>query len=155
MLPNPLASYKWSTVVDFSARGNAATYCSDGWCQPEPSLTWTDGLSARMSFLVKEPQSDVSLTLNCMPFLVDGKVNFQELHVFINFLRVGFFVVSESKAIELLIPAYIINRPELIIDFYLPRACSPASVGVASDLRVLGLAASQLVMAESGSWPKK
>ena len=149
MLTNTKPAYEWSKVLNFTNRGNALAYCSSGWAeQPEPTLIWTDGLNARLSFSAKQPKSDVSLVMSCTPFLGDGKVLFQELHIFVNFLRVGFSVVMRPAEIDVMIPAYVFNRPHVDIDFYMPRACSPASLNVGPDLRVLGIAMHRLMMAE-------
>ena len=148
MLTSTRPAYEWSKLLHFTDRGNARSYCATGWGDPEPTLTWTDGLNARLSFLAKTPKSDVTLVMSCTPFLGDGKVSFQELHIYVNFLRVGFRVLDQATEIDLSIPAYVFNRPQIDIDFYAPRACSPASVGAGTDLRVLGVAIHRLMMAE-------
>jgi hypothetical protein len=148
MLTNSRPTYEWSKVLNFTNRGNAQSYCTSGWSNAEPTLIWTDGLNARMSFSAKAPKSDVSFIMACTPYLGDGLVPFQELHVFVNFLRVGFAALAQSAEIEISIPAYVFNRAEADVDFYLPRACSPASVGATSDLRVLGIAVHRIMMAE-------
>ncbi len=148
MLTNTKLSYEWSTVLNFNARGNALPYCTSGWAEPESTLIWTDGLNAKMSFSAKPPKSNVSLIISCTPYLGDGKVPFQELHIFVNFLRVGFGVISQSTELDITIPTCVFNRPEVDIDLYVPRACSPASLSLGKDLRVLGVGVHRLMMAE-------
>jgi hypothetical protein len=148
MLSTARPAYEWSKVLNFTERGNAQSYLAAGWGAPEATLTWTDGLNARLSFSARTPKSDVTLVMSCTPFLGERKVPFQELHVFTNFLRVGFSVLAQPTEIDIVIPTYVFDRPQIDIDFYIPRAFSPASVGLGADLRVLGVAVHRLMMAE-------
>jgi len=141
-------AYEWSKVLNFTTRGNALPYCVSGWGEPETGLVWTDGPNARLSFSIRPPKSDISLLMTCAPFLVEGKVPFQELHVFVNFLRVGFAVLPAPTEVAVDIPKHVFASPQVQIDFYLPRASSPASLGVGTDLRQLGVAVSRLMLTE-------
>ncbi len=145
---NGRATYRWGEVLRFTQGGNALLYCSDGWATPEAGIVWTQSHNARLSFSVSVPKSDVSLIVSCLPFLVDKVVPYQELHIYANFLRVGFGLVKGPAEIEFRIPAWVFSRPELDIDLYLPKACSPAAVGTGQDVRDLGLAVNQMIMIE-------
>jgi hypothetical protein len=141
-----IAPYDWAKLLNFSAGGNAGPYCGTGWGQPEDGMIWTDGPNARLHMLVKPPASDVSLVLSCFPFLGDGKVPYQELTVFVNFLRVGFAVVAQPSEIEVLIPKWVFKEPQTQIDLYIPKATSPQALGIAGDVRQLGLAINRMMM---------
>jgi hypothetical protein len=109
---------------------------------------WTDGLNAQVSFSARPPKSDIALFITSDPFVVEDKLPSQELHVFVNFLRVGFSLVREYGELNFNIPKYVFHSQTTIIDFYLPKACSPRSLNRGSDLRQLGLAVSRLMLAE-------
>jgi hypothetical protein len=86
--------------------------------------------------------------IECTPFLGDGKIPYQELHIFVNFLRVGFEVLNRPEEINVRIPKQVFSSSQLVIDFYLPKAASPASIGAGTDQRVLGIAIHRMMMAE-------
>jgi hypothetical protein len=141
--------YEWAKGLSFSTRGNALPYCISGWAEPELGLIWTDGLNARLSFTVLPPTSDVSLVISCFPYLGEGKIPFQEMHIFVNFLRVGFTVLKAPSEIDISIPKHVFGQPKVNIDLYLPKAASPASLGLSNDLRELGVAVNRLMLAAS------
>ena len=142
-------TYEWAKVLNFTAQGNALPYCVSGWSDPEAGLVWTDGLNAKLALSVKPPTSDVSLILSCNPFLVDGKLPYQEVHVFLNFLRVGFAALSAPAEVEIPIPKRVFNGPEVDIDLYIPKACSPALLGASPDIRQLGIAVNRLMLIQT------
>jgi hypothetical protein len=144
-------AYNWGASLNFTVRGNALPYCISGWSEPEAGIAWTDGLNAKLSFAVEPPTSDVLLSLSCVPYLGEGKIPFQELHVFVNFLRVAFAVLKAPTDISIKIPQYVFSQPHLDIDFYLPRAVSPAFLRLNPDLRQLGISVSQLTMATTAA----
>lgn len=141
-------AYEWGKVLNFTVRGSALPYCEAGWGEPEVGLVWTDGLNASLAFLAKPPSADVSLVLNCTPYLAEGKLPFQEVHFFVNFLRVGFSVVKRPTEIKISIPKQVFSGPHVSIDLYLPKACSPASLRLGPDLRELGIAVDRLVLTQ-------
>lgn len=141
-----VAPYDWAKLLNFTIGGNAGPYLGAGWGQPEDGMTWTDGPNARLQMLVKPPVSDVSLVLSCFPFLGEGAIPYQELTVFVNFLRVGFAVVAEPSEIEIPIPKSVFKEPLTLIDLYIPKATSPEAIGTGSDVRQLGLAVNRVMM---------
>jgi hypothetical protein len=144
-----ISAYQWGKILNFTTRGSALPYCVQGWSEPEPGLIWTDGLNAKLSFSISAPKSDISLALTCEPFLVEGKIPYQELNIFINFLRVGFAFLDKRSEITLEIPKRVFCDSQCDIDLYLPKACSPSSVGAGPDIRILGIAMSRLMLAEA------
>jgi hypothetical protein len=143
------SAYRWGDVMNFIKGGNGASYCTDGWGQAEEGITWTISPNARLAMSVAPPKSDVSLILSCIPFVVEGKLARQELHVYVNFLRIGFALVPEPSEIEIRIPAKIITGPDVDIDLYMPHACSPASLGTGADIRDLGIAVNRVMLIQS------
>jgi hypothetical protein len=141
-----LKSYEWGEILRFSGKGNVLPYLGSGWAAPEVDLIWTDGYNARLSLGVEPAESNIAMILRCYPFISEGKVPHQELHIFVNFLRVGFHLISGSSEIELVIPERVLSGSELDIDFYLPKAASPASLKLGPDIRVLGLAVSEMAL---------
>ena len=140
------AFYEWSKLLTFSRSGDATPYLGPGWGEPEAGQTWTDGINASLQMRVTPPASDVALVLSCTPFLAEGKIPHQELTVFVNFLRVGCVLVGGPREIEVNIPKWVFKETQLHIDFYLPNAASPKTLGIGSDARRLGLAVNRMMM---------
>lgn len=143
---NSLASYEWGKVINFGIRGNAGAYCASGWSEPEPGLVWTNSINSRLSFSITPPTSNITLVLNCSPFIARGIVNQQELHLYVNFMRLDLISVTHEAPVEVVIPKHIFAHPECHIDFYIPTARSPAELGLNPDIRCLGFAMSRLVL---------
>lgn len=143
---NSTMRYEWGDILRFSSKGNVLPYLGSGWAAPEGDVIWTDGLNARLTLTTKPVESNVALILRCLPFLADGKILHQELHVFVNFLRVGFCVLKDQSEIELAIPGRVFEDEKIDIDFYLPKAASPASLQLGRDIRMLGIAVSEMVL---------
>ena len=141
-----LAPYEWGKVLNFGVRGNATTYCKSGWSEPEAGLIWTNSANSRLSFAVTPPTADVTLVLNCAPFVAKGVVDQQELHLYVNFLRIQYLTITGESSLEITIPKYALAQPECHIDFFVPSARSPFELGLNPDIRCLGLAMSRLVM---------
>jgi hypothetical protein len=138
--------YEWGQILRFSSDGSALPYLDTGWTTPEEALIWTDGYNSRLSFEVEPAETDISLMLRCAPFLAEGRLPHQELHIFVNFLRVGFRLIPDRTEVALTLPARILAEPKLEIDFYMPKAASPAALGLGGDIRVLGLAVSEMAL---------
>jgi len=148
-LPGGRVPYRWGEILHFTEGGNAVPFFGDGWSRPEAGIVWTQSQNARLSFSINPPKSDVLLIISCLPFLVEKQIPHQELHVYVNFLRVGFSLIPGPGEVEFRIPARVFGTSELDIDFYLPKACSPAAIGTGQDVRDLGLAVNQFVMFEN------
>jgi hypothetical protein len=141
--------YEWGKVLNFTTRGSALPYLASGRAEPEASLIWTDGLNARLSLQVTPPNSDVSLVMNCIPYLAERKVPDQEVHVSVNFLRVGFSAMKAPADMDIPIPKRVFGSANVDIDLYLPKACSPAAHGLGNDIRQLGVAVSRLMLIQA------
>ena len=136
--------YRWGDVLSFRSAGNGGRYCVSGWAQPEADFTWTDGPNARLALMVRQPDSDVSMAFKCIPNTLGGRIPYQEINLFINFLRLACATATDPGEIVFEIPRRVLMTPHLIIDFYLPKAASPGG----NDLRRVGIALESLTLTE-------
>jgi hypothetical protein len=141
--------YEWGKVINFGLRGNATSYCKSGWSDPEAGLIWTNGINSRLVMSIVPPTADITLVINCSPFTAKGVIEEQELHLYVNFLRVDFQTIAGEKTLELSIPKHVFSEPLCTIDLYIPSARSPAELGLNPDIRRLGLAISRLVLIQA------
>ncbi len=140
------ASYEWGKVINFGLRGNAGAYTKSGWSDPETGMVWTNALNCRMAFSVPAPTTDITMVANWSPFIAKGIIDQQEVHLYVNFMRVDFLTVTDGKPVELVIPKFVLANSQCYIDFYIPSARSPFELGLNPDIRRLGLAMSRLVL---------
>jgi hypothetical protein len=140
--------FDWGKTLDFMIGGSALPHCVSGWGEPEVGLIWTDGLNARLIFTVEPPASNIALALNCYPFLGEGKIPFQELHLYVNFLRVGFATLKAPQELVFTVPRHVFSQRTLYIDLYLPKAVSPSFLRLGQDIRQLGISVTHLTMSE-------
>jgi hypothetical protein len=141
-----IAPYEWGKLINFSRTGDAPAFLGSGWGEPEEGRIWTDGLNASMNFRARPPAADVAMVLSCDAFLGEGHIPYQELTVFVNFLRVGFAVIDVPMELEFEIPRWVFKEQDFQVDFYLPKAASPAALGIGSDLRNLGIVVNRMMM---------
>jgi hypothetical protein len=144
--PSSASAYGWGEMLRFSSEGNALPYLAEGWSTPEASFVWTGDYNVRLSFEVAPPESDIALIMRCAPYLAEGKIPHQEVHFFVNFLRVDFRLITASTEVEVMIPERVLSSKKLDIDLYLPKAASPASLQLGRDKRLLGICVSEMTL---------
>jgi hypothetical protein len=143
-----MVNYEWGKVLNFGHRGNGLAYCGAGWGDGEDGFVWSNSYNSRLSMSVSPPGSDVSLFLNVVPFIAEGKVEEQQVHVFVNFLRIGFATLSSQAELSFDIPMGAFTRSRCDVDLYMPQATSPFKLGLSPDIRCLGLALSRMIMVQ-------
>ena len=77
-----------------------------------------------------------------VPYLSKDRVLKQTVHVLANGINVGEWTATKRKlqTFTATIPKKLVDSPEIAIDFHLPDAVSPRSIGAGSDVRRLGVA---------------
>jgi arabinofuranosyltransferase len=132
----PLAK---NEVITFSKPG--LTSRTLGWQANEDWGTWSDGNKSRFALPVPEGNPN-TLRLN-LRALIGGPIQCQQLYIDLNGQRTTQACLSQLENNTLLIsltPSDRVAGKPLIIDFYVPSAASPKSIGIStSDERVLGI----------------
>ena len=143
--------YPWGLLLDFSRFGNSAPYIVSGFAASEDMFTWTDGKNVEIELNVDVPDVDISLAVRCFPFTSESGLASQEIHVYVNYHRLGFAELPSSdfsmQDLTFDIPRELIPSGRLNIQFFLPLAASPSELGSGNDLRRLGLAIESLCLA--------
>ena len=141
--------YQLGQGIDFSDGGNAITYETGGWWNPEPWGTWTaeqagltiDGGEARSDVVLetvaaafvneRNPVVDVEVVVNDLP---SGKWRFQ--------FKSG---ASEYQTYRMVLSQKVLNKSlPAVIRFRVIGAGSPVAAGLSGDSRMLGLAVRRL-----------
>lgn len=149
-------SYKFGTVLSFTATGNANPYKGNGWSTPDKDFTWTDGNKAVLLFSIGETDKDLTLNIKTGGFIVPGKLDKQTVNVLANGQQIAKWEFTKMEAIEqsAIIPKNILEKGKLTIEFELPNATSPVSLGINQDMRALSLDVVNLSIGNQTSVPQ-
>jgi arabinofuranosyltransferase len=132
-------------IIDFSKAGLTARNL--GWQAHEEWGTWSNGKNARLALPVPDAKIN-TLHLELRAF-IGGAIQCQKVIIKINGNQKSESCLSNFENNSILIPLstadYVSGKP-LVIDFSLPNAMSPKSIGVSeSDERVLAIGLKQAV----------
>jgi len=119
-------------------------YLGDGWGAESGGIAWSVGKSARIGIPLPPGLRRLSLTATVKPFLHPPGLAAQHLWVTANGLPAGSWVLQENRfeKITVEVPAAVLQAGprELVLEWFLPDAAPPKSVGAGEDLRALGIA---------------
>jgi hypothetical protein len=131
-------------VVDAAGRIDFSTVEGDkyawfGWSFREESFRWTEGKEAGLVFKI-DPVADVQFTMKIFPFLPQGKIKEQRVHVTLNNQPIETLTLNDEKPreVRLLLPKTLLRQSNTMV-FGLPDAASPLSLGLNEDSRQLGI----------------
>jgi len=145
--PNPYL-YQYGSYLSPLAKNEVLTFShagltskSLGWQDHESWGTWSNGTRARFALPVPAGKpTTLRLTLRA---LIGGPIPCQALYLDVNGRRTTQACLSqlENNTVDIpLSPADNVAGKPLVIDFHLPSAASPKSIGVSTnDERVLGV----------------
>jgi len=132
--------YKFGTIINFSQQGNAHTFMSCGWANPESGHTWTSGNTASLLLITESPGHDPIIEMEVSPFVLPGKLPKQRFVILVNGEEVGRGKLTGPEKMHFTVPKGIWTKnKEIKIKFILPDAASPLSFGVNNDVRVIAL----------------
>jgi hypothetical protein len=127
--------------VDFTTPESAA-YLWYGWSPAEPAFRWTEAKEAALVFRLNAIK-DLQLTAKLHAFVIPNRHPEQRLSVALNGKPIGKFSFNDETAheITLALPSSLL-RQQNFVEFFLPDAASPNSLGQGDDWRPLGIAVS-------------
>ncbi len=80
------------------------------------------------------------LFIDATPYTVQDRISAQTLFIYVNGLFQGFHTFRGNMVLQIPIRRHAITSRSTRIQFVLPNAISPKSMGLSADLRELGLA---------------
>ncbi len=141
--------YEWGTVLSFGTGGNADPYLRQGWSSPmSPEYRWTNGPRATLQFEVDPPGESVVVQLVFAPYVDPKLLPRQRITVLCNGHEVTKHEGTEHKAsiMVMKVAERAFGSGQLTLEFDLPDAASPRSLGRGGDERQLGIFVSRMVM---------
>ena len=137
-----------NATIDFTSR-DADKYLWYGWSLAEPESRWTSATHATMIFSLAEIKP-LSLRVRMAPFVAPDKLEEQHLTLKLNGRTLTTMTLKNSELVDypLALPADSL-RDRNILDFEVLGAVTPASLGLSSDQRQLGIRVASVVVAAS------
>ena len=125
----------------------SATFLGAGWSDetegPGP-LKHRWSTEARASVTMPKPvnQGHVSLAVSGVPFLLEGRVDHQDVWLYVEGAMVSFSRMSGPARIEGSLPEWVLASASSTLELalVLPDSIVPADMGMGSDRRKLGFA---------------
>lgn len=143
----PDTSYQLGTIIRFNDSGSSERFRGSGWSYTEADHTWTEGNSAFLTFSGLAPSQPLTLKMALAGLTKDPQLHAQTAAVYANGKKVADWQVAGRKEYIVSIPADVMgDTGTLVIEFRIPKAVSPKSLGVNTDPRILGLCVFQLVI---------
>lgn len=138
---NEIISYSLPAEFNFGEDGNAAAFRSAGWLNSEPEFTWTNGKNAQLHLpLISGGAENIKLTISAMPFIGGEGLSQQLVIVRSNGVELGRWTMDHDGEYAVMIHSEYLKNELLNIEFEIPNAASPASLGLSQDSRLLGMA---------------
>ena len=137
-----LPIYQYGAEIRFGRDGNASSFMGRGWSKTaQENFCWTNGHRASLHIPIPVPENDLLLETVLLPFLREGRVPKQTIHVLANRNKVAEWTTTERKTqtLHATIPKELVDSRGITIDFDLPDAIAPKSIGE-HDVRRLAMA---------------
>ena len=145
-LPNT-TRYEVGTLIKFGNGGDSERFRTSGWSKTEDQQTWTEGNSAVLNFSGLPPSQPLKLRITLLPFTKEPELPAQPIEVYANGKKVADWQVANKQEYTASIPADAVSDTgALTLEFRIPKAASPQSLGISADSRQLGVAAFDLVI---------
>lgn len=143
--------FEYGKTVFFGSGGDGERAKLTGWALTEPSFTWTDGIAASLAMRLPATQDVVQLEFRMCGMNVPKRRPFQRVDLYVNAERLARWQVADEDTFTVTLPEKFLSKPDplLIIDFYMPNASSPVSLGLGVDLRRLGIRLSEVKISAS------
>ncbi len=140
-------TYTLNQKLIFSQEGNFSRYIQSGWSKAEASHLWTDGKVASMVFKTEPPDHDPTIDIEMSPFVAPPRVPKQRLMLLVNGEKVGQSEITVPGTLQFAVHrGQWVQKNPVVLEFMLPDAISPSSIGYNNDTRVLALAFKSLTI---------
>lgn len=142
-VPEPVAPGTVLTCAD------GGPYLEMGWGEVHHGIVWTTNPYASLRIPLRDVAGNLQLAFTWMPFLVPGKLDVQEVAVYVNDRHLQDVRLAHADFAECRVdlPPEMGGAAELEIALRIPTAASPAALGAGADQRTLGVALKSLEIA--------
>jgi hypothetical protein len=127
--------------IEFKAGGNSESYQVSGWSGGEAENRWTEGTVAKLELPISATPGALKLRMTMAALTHEPDLPFQPVEVYANGQKLADWEVGGTATeFTAMIPADITSAGgKLTLEFRIPKATSPKSIGMSTDPRVLGI----------------
>jgi hypothetical protein len=141
------SKYELGRAINFGKGRESERFRVAGWSHTEDQMTWTEGSSAVLNFSGLPPSEPLTIKMTMNGLTKGAELPAQPTEVYANGKKIADWQVAEKNEYLTFIPADVVSDTgSLRIEFRLPKATSPQSLGLNADLRVLGICVFNLVI---------
>lgn len=141
---NEAHSYQLGTTLRFGAGTDGEAYKGAGWSTPETDHTWSDKTVSTLLFAIPTVNGPLKLHMNLSGLVKQPELPFQPVEVVINGTKIADWQVAGLTDYAAIIPADIAASGRLQVELRIPKATSPAKLGLSEDDRILGVSISEI-----------
>jgi hypothetical protein len=135
--------------LDFQDSG-VRQFMQEGWVAEQGNVSWTVNQRAELLLPIPTDSGALQFTVLARPFLAPPALELQSVYILANEQPVGAFRLEEKTlatlSFEVPEETLELSPGSLRISFVLPDAVSPKAVGAGEDLRLLGLALTEMLI---------
>lgn len=127
--------------IVFGDGANFPAYQRYGWSSAEGAFAWSEGRTAQLDFRPLRAEMDVDLAVEITPFIVPPTLSAQRVELSFNGVAIADWRLNAPERVSLKahVPATLWNSAaEARVQFTFPDARSSLSLGMNSDMRLLG-----------------
>jgi hypothetical protein len=150
MVTNHPAPIVFGVPVAFGKGKNGLPYLMMGWSEASPDRVWSTNPYASLGIPLPPTRQELQLSIRLLPFLAPSKLEAQHIAIHVNGRHLQ-DVRLTSKAFEwqhVAVPRSAVDGDFLKIEFTMPDAASPVSLGMGAEDRLLGVALRELTITE-------
>jgi hypothetical protein len=130
-------------VIQFTS--DSERYRVSGWSKTEGNYAWTEGISARIALPIPADAGALTLKMTLRGLTQPPALPSQPVEVYVKDQKVADWQVSETAPFTAEIPAALTKGIKMLtVEFRIPKATSPKTLGMNADGRILGICAYSL-----------
>jgi capsular polysaccharide biosynthesis protein/Flp pilus assembly protein TadD len=126
--------------INFTAAGNSAIHCVEGWAAQEPPRLWASGERSTLMLPPIDASRDWIAAIDLGVFILPPTVTGQRLCIEVNGTKLLERVLTKATILQMMVPKEVIKpRQIMIMHLIHPDCVTPKALGVGNDTRSLSI----------------
>lgn len=139
--------YQLGEKLQFHSQYRGNFYLGKGWSIPEKNHRWSNGHEAEIIIRFRQlANNNLILRIRCSGYLANNAIEYQQVDVVVNLVKVGTWQVNKMDWYEVNIPRNLISDNVATIKLIIGSPISPAQYNLSKDNRQLGVNIDSLVI---------
>lgn len=125
-------------LIQFTS--DSERYRVSGWSKTEGNYAWSEGTSARLALPIPVDAGPLTLKMTLRGLTHPAALLSQPVEVYVKDQKIADWQVADTAALTARIPAELTKGTKTLnLEFRIPKATSPKTLGMNADTRVLGI----------------